>query len=102
MTHWRIEASFDHLYGPVDWFVGHEPKRDVYKRVADALMSKGVQWVKVYADGELHQTITVQGKMRTDETQDATFRNAWEAFKQIDPEASRQLSEKIHGQNPNA
>lgn len=61
MDEWRVEAHFKQigLSRRVDMGTRDE-KRAAYARVADALMSGGIERVIVYRNAQEYQTITVR------------------------------------------
>ena len=56
---WLIEAYFSHLTpGPV-FDATRDTRQEVYRRVADFLMSENIQRIVVRRNGEIQQTIDV-------------------------------------------
>lgn len=55
---WRVEATFTHLDKPVTYRTD-DGKRDAYKQVADWLMSKNIQRIRVWKNDRPHQEINV-------------------------------------------
>lgn len=60
---WRIDAYFKRIGLDKKVEMGSSnDKRAAYARVADALMSGGIDFVEVYRDSQLVQSITVYDK----------------------------------------